>query len=359
MNGVVGPLVVVGASLAEPSALRSSLEAFASAGAVAVELRCVAGQAVVAEVVQAIADGPPGLLVRLLLVDDGSEGFLDGAAGSPTSPVAGIVTDDPEVAEAARARSIPVVSDTLAADRVDRIGLGARVLDDCTVIDGRIGALGPLAAAARDGAVPLELHLHDDAATVVARMLFDAGFRVLFAPVDGSAIAPVERAAEHSFGPTELAAVMERSAAALWVSPDEQERLVGELAAAWEARPARLLHLAERDRWNAARELASYLPAEWDNDGFIHLSALHQLLTPANRFYRGRDDLVALVVDAHHLGSAVVWEAGTGTVERFPHLYSALPAEAVLTEVPIAPEADGGFLLPPALVRAARSPLGR
>ena len=123
-------------------------------------------------------------------------------------------------------------------------------------------------------------------------------------------------------------------------------------------RPARLVHLAEREVWTAAAGRPSYLPREWERDGFIHLSSIDQVLTPATRFYRGRDDLVALVLDAHYLGAAVVWEPGTDTEELFPHLYAALPAESVLTEVDFPPRPDGGFVLPPALVRAVRSPLG-
>ncbi|MDG2027145.1 MAG: DUF952 domain-containing protein [Acidimicrobiales bacterium] len=122
---------------------------------------------------------------------------------------------------------------------------------------------------------------------------------------------------------------------------------------------ARLVHLAERPLWDAAATTPSYLPTEWDRDGFIHLSALHQVLTPANRFYLGREDLVALVLDAHYLRDALVWEPGTDTDELFPHLYSALPIEAVLTTVEFPPSQDGLFTLPPALTRAVRSPLGR
>lgn len=124
-------------------------------------------------------------------------------------------------------------------------------------------------------------------------------------------------------------------------------------------RPARLVHLAERSVWEEAAGRPAYLPREWERDGFIHLSSIDQVLTPANRFYRGRDDLVALVLDAHFLGSAVVWEPGTDTDELFPHLYASLPLEAVLVEVPFPPGPTGGFTLPPALVRAVRSPLGR
>jgi uncharacterized protein (DUF952 family) len=97
-----------------------------------------------------------------------------------------------------------------------------------------------------------------------------------------------------------------------------------------------------------------YLPAEFASDGFIHLSGLHQVLTPANRFYRGRTDLVALVVDAHLVANALVWEPGTGTDEYFPHLYGALGADAVIEAIDFPPDTDGAFLLPPALMRVVR-----
>ncbi|MEM7142873.1 MAG: adenosine deaminase [Actinomycetota bacterium] len=253
----------------------------------------------------------------------------------------------------------------------DRIGHGWRLIDDCEVADGRITSLGPTAAEVRDGGIPLEICLTSNAClgTPVAehpvRLLFDAGFRVTFHPDDRSITTTTARrelalaAEHHAFSDVELAACIERAAGAAFLSDDERDALVDRVADGWNARPARLVHLAEATRWEATRERGSYLPAEWDRDGFIHLSSLHQLLTPANRFYRGRDDLVALVLDAHLLGSAVVWEAGTGTVERFPHLYAAITPDAVLAEVPMRAEPDGGFLLPPALVRAVRSPLGR
>jgi adenosine deaminase len=254
--------------------------------------------------------------------------------------------------------------------RPDRIGHGWRLIDDCEVVDGQVVALGPTAAAVRDAGIPLEICLTSNEclglrlADHPVQLLFDAGFRITLNPDDRSittttARRELERAASaHAFTGVELAACVERAAGAAFLPDDEREALVAAVAGGWSTRPARLVHLAERGLWEAAKGRGSYLPSEWDGDGFIHLSSLHQLLTPANRFYRGREDLVALVVDAHMLGSAVVWEAGTGTVERFPHLYAALTPEAVLREVALSPQPDGGFLLPPELLRAVRSPLG-
>jgi len=247
-----------------------------------------------------------------------------------------------------------------------RIGHGWRVIDDCTVTDGRVTALGPTATALRASGAHLEICLTSNAClgTPVAehpvRMLADAGFRVGLDPDDRSITTTSPRRefelAHEVLGVpmVELAAMSERSAAAAFLSPEERAALVSRVRDGWDVTVPRLVHLAERSRWEAAQAGGAYLPADFDADGFIHLSALHQVLTPANAFYAGRRDLVALVVDGLLVDHAVVWEPGTGTHEHFPHLYGALGLDAVITEVPFPPEADGSFLLPPALVSAVR-----
>ena len=152
----------------------------------------------------------------------------------------------------------------------------------------------------------------------------------------------------------EHAAWAERAAVGAFLPGPDRAELVGRVRDGWDVAVPRLVHLATRERWEAARASGAYLPAEFASDGFIHCSALHQVLTPANRFYRGRTDLVALVIDAHLVADALVWEPGTGTDEYFPHLYGALGSDAVLDVVAFPPGADGGFLLPPDLVRVVR-----
>jgi adenosine deaminase len=246
----------------------------------------------------------------------------------------------------------------------DRIGHGWRIIDDCVIEDDRIVALGPTATALRASGAPLEICLTSNAclgmpvAEHPVRLLRDAGFRVTLNPDDRaitttSARRELELAAEHhGFTRHDLAQSMERAAVGAFLPDEEKTVLVERVRSGWDVVPARIVHLAERGEWEAARSTGSYLPGAFAADGFIHLSSLHQLLTPANRFYAGRTDLVALVIDTHFLGRALVWEPGTGTDEHFPHLYAALTPEAVLGEFEMMPGADGDFLLPADLVRA-------
>jgi uncharacterized protein (DUF952 family) len=82
---------------------------------------------------------------------------------------------------------------------------------------------------------------------------------------------------------------------------------------------------------------------------YIHLSTPEQVHLPANRLYRGRDDLVLLHVDPALLDSPVRWEPGVATDPEsmlFPHLYGPLPVRAVINVTAYPPGPDGTF--PPA-----------
>lgn len=94
-----------------------------------------------------------------------------------------------------------------------------------------------------------------------------------------------------------------------------------------------LLHLTTAETWATGR--IEPQPGE----DFVHLSRPEQVHVPANLFYAGRDDLVALAVDADRLTSEVRVEGG------FPHLYGPLLADAVFDVAPLPRGADGHFHL--------------
>lgn len=80
-------------------------------------------------------------------------------------------------------------------------------------------------------------------------------------------------------------------------------------------------------------------------DGFIHLSTAAQLTATVDKHYAGRDDCHVAEVDLAALGDAVKWEPSRGG-EDFPHLYGALPLDAVVAYSPLERDADGAVKLP-------------
>lgn len=114
----------------------------------------------------------------------------------------------------------------------------------------------------------------------------------------------------------------------------------------------RLLHLIEASVWDEVVRSGCDLDGASAPEGFLHLSTVEQVLLPANAFYRGRTDLVALIVDEDGLLPGTLrFEAGSPPHDdrEFPHLYGPLPVTAVVDVVPFPPGADGFFALPTAL----------
>ncbi|OBF99772.1 glutathione S-transferase [Mycobacterium sp. 852014-52450_SCH5900713] len=107
--------------------------------------------------------------------------------------------------------------------------------------------------------------------------------------------------------------------------------------------PDLLVHLCGVDEWARARACGELHAS---GGQFIHLSTPEQVHLPANRLYRGRDDLVLLHIDPARLHSEVRWEPGAATDPEsmlFPHLYGPLPTDAVIRVTAYRPGPDGTF----------------
>ncbi len=64
-------------------------------------------------------------------------------------------------------------------------------------------------------------------------------------------------------------------------------------------------------------------------DGFIHLSAAHQLAGTLAKYFRDQEDLLLVAFRSGDLGSGLKWEVSRGG-ELFPHLYGPLPTACAL-----------------------------
>jgi uncharacterized protein (DUF952 family) len=110
--------------------------------------------------------------------------------------------------------------------------------------------------------------------------------------------------------------------------------------------PSILVHLCSNDEWAAAQAAGEHRPDSLDGGGFVHLSTPEQVHLPANRLYAGRTDLVLLRIDPTRLTAPVRWEPGVATdpdTMLFPHLYGALPVEAVINVTLYPPDEQGRF----------------
>ena len=107
-----------------------------------------------------------------------------------------------------------------------------------------------------------------------------------------------------------------------------------------------IYHICRREEWEAARRVGRYAGSSQDAaDGFIHFSAAEQVKASAAKHRAGQTGLVLLAVDADRLGAALKWEPSRGGA-LFPHLYGALPVEAVLAAHDLPLGADGAHVFP-------------
>ena len=111
-----------------------------------------------------------------------------------------------------------------------------------------------------------------------------------------------------------------------------------------------LLHMCTAEEWETARASGALEPPSLAESGFVHLSTPEQVALPANRLFRGRSDILLLVIDPARVGVEIRWEPGVSgdpASMRFPHAYGPVPTSAVTATLPYRPGEDGTFTAPP------------
>lgn len=104
--------------------------------------------------------------------------------------------------------------------------------------------------------------------------------------------------------------------------------------------------ICERAAWQEAARAGIYDGSEVDRrDGFIHLSTAAQVAETAAKHFAGQRNLMLVAINDETLGTALKWERSRGG-DLFPHLYAALPVNAVLWAQPLPDEVERRRALP-------------
>jgi uncharacterized protein (DUF952 family) len=104
-----------------------------------------------------------------------------------------------------------------------------------------------------------------------------------------------------------------------------------------------IYHLAEPEKWDRARATGSYAESTrgrtMAQEGFIHCSSAEQWPVVRRTYYADQPGpLLLLEIDPSRLPESPVEEVGNPeTGETFPHLYAALPVDAVVAVTQLAP----------------------
>ena len=106
--------------------------------------------------------------------------------------------------------------------------------------------------------------------------------------------------------------------------------------------------MTETDFDAAMREGRYHGSADDARDGFIHLSAGHQVAGTLAAHFVGQMDLMLLALNADRLGGDLKWESSRGGAQ-FPHLYAPLDLATLLWAEPLPIDEHGRHILPEAV----------
>jgi release factor glutamine methyltransferase len=102
-----------------------------------------------------------------------------------------------------------------------------------------------------------------------------------------------------------------------------------------------IVHLCHTKEWQEAQKQGIFLSPSLQTEGFIHCSQPEQILSVANRFYKGISELSLLWIDPQKIISEIHWDSVDG--EPYPHIYGSINLDAVISVRDINPDDDGTF----------------
>ena len=89
--------------------------------------------------------------------------------------------------------------------------------------------------------------------------------------------------------------------------------------------------IVRKDEWDAALRDGVFSGSAVDRgDGFIHLSADHQVRETASRHFAGQHGLLLVAFDESVLAPKLRWEASRGG-DLFPHVYGTIDPWSTLS----------------------------
>ncbi|MGZ3844799.1 MAG: DUF952 domain-containing protein [Flavisolibacter sp.] len=95
-----------------------------------------------------------------------------------------------------------------------------------------------------------------------------------------------------------------------------------------------IYHVTTKQEWEIAEQEGFYVAPSLKSEGFIHCSEEQQVKGVLERYYKGKKDLLKLVIDTTRLKPELKYELAPSVNEEFPHVFGPINVDAVVsTEV--------------------------
>ena len=96
-----------------------------------------------------------------------------------------------------------------------------------------------------------------------------------------------------------------------------------------------IYHVTSKQEWKDALQNNFFEASSLKIEGFIHCSNAEQVQGVLERYYKGKTDLVKLVIDTTKLTNKLQFDFSASVNEEFPHVYGVLNIDAVIDVVEI------------------------
>ena len=93
-----------------------------------------------------------------------------------------------------------------------------------------------------------------------------------------------------------------------------------------------IYHVTTRKEWQEAQKKGFYVAPSLETEGFIHCSQEHQVKGVLERYFKGKQNLVKLMIDTEELENPLRYELAPSINEEFPHVYGPINVTAVIAE---------------------------
>src|SRR3989339_1032488 len=104
-----------------------------------------------------------------------------------------------------------------------------------------------------------------------------------------------------------------------------------------------ILHACTKADWQKAQKDQEYKVSSLDSEGFIHCSEADTIIGVANSHWKGRLDLVLLIINSVKVKSEIKYELDPKGGKIYPHIYGPLNLDAVIKVKDFLPNSNGIF----------------
>ena len=104
-----------------------------------------------------------------------------------------------------------------------------------------------------------------------------------------------------------------------------------------------IYHIFEHTTLEELRSKENYSPQGFEQEGFIHASTKEQVARTLNKWFKGKESVKVMKLDASKIAPEVLYEDLMNEGILFPHIYGELNTSAIIEVIDLKVGENGKF----------------